>query len=166
MKRAMLCLIGPLGVATMVHAMEPLPHNMWPISQYCYINKRNLCESTGENPCIVSHCDSIAAEEERCGPTGLSNAIHTRRLLEFNYNGKRRIVEPHINGISNGTQELLTYQVGGSSESGGLPGWRRFKVYLMNNCRVLPETDTFGPRDNYDNIRSSWQTIFDIVGQK
>lgn len=65
----------------------------------------------------------------------IKEAIANKRLLEFIYHGKSRIVQPHAYGITaSATSEddeyelLRAYQIGGSSGSGGLPRWILFKV--------------------------------------
>jgi hypothetical protein len=48
----------------------------------------------------------------------LCNAINTRHLVKFMYQGKPRFVEPHDYGIQHERARLLTYQLGGQSGSG------------------------------------------------
>src|ERR1700693_5587250 len=43
----------------------------------------------------------------------LRSAIRNKQLLEFNYQGNDRVVEPHDYGIQNGIVRLLCWQVGG-----------------------------------------------------
>lgn len=45
-------------------------------------------------------------------------AIENKHLLEFDYDGFHRIVEPHVYGIQDGKQQILVFQVDGESSSG------------------------------------------------
>ena len=47
----------------------------------------------------------------------LRSAIRNKQLLEFNYHGNDRVVEPHDYGIQNGIVRLLCWQVGGRSRT-------------------------------------------------
>ena len=51
----------------------------------------------------------------------LREAIRSKRLIEFEYDGLRRVAEPHDYGVQNGIMKLLVYQVRGDSKSGRLP---------------------------------------------
>lgn len=63
----------------------------------------------------------------------IEQAIRDKAVVEFVYSNHRRLVEPHVLGISGGTVQILGYQIGGSSSSGGaLPEWRRFDLGKMN----------------------------------
>ncbi len=55
-------------------------------------------------------------------------AITTKKLIEFSYGGHSRLIEPHVLGVNRGITQVLGYQVGGSSSSGGIPEWRRFDL--------------------------------------
>jgi len=66
-------------------------------------------------------------------------AIVNRHLIEFVYQGKHRVVEPHVLGSRRGETGLLAYQIRGESRSGGLPQWRRFVVDLISGVNVLDE---------------------------
>ena len=81
----------------------------------------------------------------------LLNAIQNRSVIEFDYGGHHRIAEPHVYGRSGNVDQLLVYQVGGGSSSGGLPQWRRVDVPGMNGLSVLEDTfpDLGLPRRGY-----------------
>lgn len=67
-------------------------------------------------------------------------AIKNRHLLEFTYKSHFRIVEPHTFGIfSNGNEILVSYQIGGTSETGDIPDWRPFTFSKIENLKVLNE---------------------------
>ena len=76
-------------------------------------------------------------------------AIRSRRLLAFVYNGTPRIVEPHTYGRDKWHREMLcAYQVQGVSRSGDAHGWRTFVVDEMSHARL--EAQRFdAPRGEY-----------------
>lgn len=53
---------------------------------------------------------------------GIAAAIREKRLVEFEYRGHARVCEIHIFGQKDGRDQILAYQVDGSSSSGGLTG--------------------------------------------
>ena len=69
----------------------------------------------------------------------LRAAIEQKRLVQFVYGGKPRILEPHDYGVHKGSVKLLGYQVGGSS-SGPLPNWRWMEVKLISDIHLLDRT--------------------------
>lgn len=66
----------------------------------------------------------------------IENAISQKKILKFNYDRHLRIVEPDVFGILDNLYELLGYQIGGSSSSGGIPNWRRFKISKISNISI------------------------------
>jgi len=71
-------------------------------------------------------------------------AINERVCIEFDYDGKRRIVEPHIVGANQkGHAVMRAYQVGGDS-TGALPAWRLFDLTKVSNIAITK--NTFEPR--------------------
>lgn len=94
--------------------------------------------------------------------SAIEQAIQEKKLVEFIYSGKQRIVEPHILGVKGGVTQLLGYQIAGSSSSGGLPEWRRFDVLKMSGFST--KTDTFsGPRKIPTGKHSSWDREIAVV---
>jgi hypothetical protein len=70
----------------------------------------------------------------------LRMAITERKVVEFRYSGRRRVVHPHaIFVASTGTHCLDAVQVGGRSTSGSLPGWRRFDLNDIGPITVLDD---------------------------
>lgn len=67
-------------------------------------------------------------------------AIKEKKILSFTYSGLPRIVEPHVYGINDGRAQLLGYQIRGSSNNGGIPEWRRFKLSAIQNLQILNES--------------------------
>src|SRR5882724_124025 len=75
----------------------------------------------------------------------LRTAIEQKRLIQFVYRNKERIVEPHDYGIHNGRAKLLAYQVGGAS-SERIPNWRWIETDSISNFHVRNETFPGGRR--------------------
>jgi hypothetical protein len=67
-------------------------------------------------------------------------AIRSRRLLEFRYDGGKRVVEPHTFGIDKYNREMLCgYQTGGASKSAKPVGWKFFLVAKLSGLRATDE---------------------------
>lgn len=81
------------------------------------------------------------------------SAIKEKKVISFTYSGHTRIVEPHIYGINEGARQLLGYQIRGSSSSGIIPEWRRFRISAMQNLQILDET--FSGRRSFPSGRHS-----------
>lgn len=66
-------------------------------------------------------------------------AINSRRLLEFRYDGHSRIVAPSAYGfhISTGNEVFRGYQVEGTSKSRPVPLWDLFKPHKADGMIVL-----------------------------
>lgn len=90
----------------------------------------------------------------------IRKAITEKKLLEFDYDGYHRIVEPHVYGRKNEKNEILTYQQRGQSSSGVL-GWKRMYMNKIANMRVLDET--FPGSRPVPNKHSTWDLIYLIV---
>lgn len=89
-------------------------------------------------------------------------AIENKKMLQFNYHGYERIVEPHVYGIKDEKKALQSYQTGGKSSSGGLPQWRRFFVDELSNIEIL-NVGFAGKRDYASGIHSSFDKIIKMV---
>lgn len=76
------------------------------------------------------------------------NAISNQNLIEFDYDGGKRTVEPHCYGITSaGNEGLRAFQVDGYSSSGKM-GWKMFDMDKASSLNVLD--DTFdNPRPGY-----------------
>lgn len=82
--------------------------------------------------------------------TLICDAIRSRRLVRFIYDGYERVAEPHLYGISTANHEVLSaYLVGGWSASEGAPGWRKYLVVDMHDIHALAESFD-GPRPGYN----------------
>jgi hypothetical protein len=84
-------------------------------------------------------------------------AIEERRLIRFSYDGRSRIAEPHDYGVRNGAAQLLVYQIGGESRSGGLPQWRLVKLSGVSGVELLDERFA-GSRDAGQH--NEWDQLF------
>jgi hypothetical protein len=72
--------------------------------------------------------------------TVLCQAIGSRTLLTFDYNGKPRIVAPYCYGVTAKNVEVLrAIQVGGESQSGGYGFGKLWHVAKMQNIRNTTE---------------------------
>lgn len=88
----------------------------------------------------------------------LRSAIQQKRLIQFTYKDKARIVEPHDYGVHNGSVKLLGYQVGGLS-SGKLPNWRWVEVTSISDVDVLDRTFP-GGRLTRSGQHHRWDQLF------
>jgi hypothetical protein len=78
----------------------------------------------------------------------LVRAILDHRLVGFRYQGRERIVEPHLLGLHEaGEPMLMAYQTAGASRSGDVPGWRTFITTSMEDVEILDQTFP-GPRSD------------------
>lgn len=89
-------------------------------------------------------------------------AVKAKKLLSFTYSGLPRVIEPHVYGIHDGIAQLLAYQIRGSSSTGALPNWRRFKLDSIQNLRILDEG--FPGRRSYPfGKHSRWDQVIAVV---
>ena len=92
----------------------------------------------------------------------IEQAIRSKSIVEFFYSGHRRVVEPHVLGVSGGSVQFLGYQIGGSSSSGGIPEWRRFELGGVSALSIT--NDTFPGRRPFPSGRhSSWDRQLLVV---
>lgn len=82
--------------------------------------------------------------------TRICDAIRTLAVIEFHYDGRLRIVEPHCHGTSRAGKEVLRgYQVAGESSSGKTLGWRLFEVDKITGLSATGESFS-DPRPGYN----------------
>jgi hypothetical protein len=92
--------------------------------------------------------------------TVVCDAIRTRRLIRFVYDGYERVAEPHSHGISTANHEVVSaYLVGGWSASEASPGWRKYLVREMHDVHALAESFA-GPRDGYNPEDRQMRQVF------
>ena len=69
-------------------------------------------------------------------------AIRSKRLIAFDYNGVRRVVEPHTYGLDKWQRKVLcAFQIEASGRieaSGGSDGWRTFVMAKASQLRLDP----------------------------
>jgi hypothetical protein len=90
-------------------------------------------------------------------------AIDNKRLIEFEYQERPRIAEPHDYGIINRVRKLLVYQVRGESRTRGIPDWRLVDVADIRRLRILEETFA-GGRAVPSGKHKQWDELFKRVG--
>lgn len=75
--------------------------------------------------------------------TTVCDAIESRAILRFSYDGGVRTVEPYCHGISTAGHEVLrAYQIGGYSQSGDPRGWKLFEVAKISGLSETGQTFT------------------------
>ena len=92
----------------------------------------------------------------------IRQAIAGRRVISFTYHGHARVVEPHIYGKTNGKAQLLVYQTGGTSSSGGLPDWRRCDVDEISGLSLTDQTfrgARLGRGSDHSDWDETWATV-------
>ena len=84
----------------------------------------------------------------------ICDAIANLAVIEFNYRGLSRVVEPFCHGVSRAGNEVLrAYQIGGDSESGNPVGWKLYEVSQMSGLRrtgatFRPSRPGYNPTDS------------------
>lgn len=82
----------------------------------------------------------------------ICRAIRARVLLEFDYDGRRRLVAPYCHGTTRNGEVLRAIQVGGESRSGGFGFGKLWTVASMSNLRAtdepfVPDDPSYNPND-------------------
>ena len=71
----------------------------------------------------------------------ICQAVNQMSLLEFEYDGGPRLVQPHCYGLSTaGNPVLRAYQLSGTSKSGAPVDWKLFNVNKMSNIRISSQS--------------------------
>ena len=95
-----------------------------------------------------------------CLVMSIVSAIRKRHLLGFRYDGRPRVVEPHIYGVNLKSHVVLSaFQLRGGSASGERVGWKMFLVQEMEDVRMLPAAFS-GPREDYNPEDPSFSAIY------
>lgn len=88
----------------------------------------------------------------------ICEAIRVRNVVDVEYRGTRRIVEPHAHGVSpDGDEVVVVFQRSGESRSGNPVGWKALHAAELTRLTLLEVT--FEARDGYraggrsDNLR-------------
>lgn len=89
----------------------------------------------------------------------LEDAIRSRRVVTFHYDGLPRIVEPFLIGTTTaGRPALRGFQTGGGSQSGRVPGWHLFSLDKIVGLATCQKRFS-GVRDGYNPSDKGMQTI-------
>jgi hypothetical protein len=89
--------------------------------------------------------------------TGLSaicSAIETLTILEFDYEGRHRVVHPYCHGVSHkGDESLRAIQIAGESRSRAFGYGKMWVVAKMSNLRLTglrfePDDPRYNPDDS------------------
>ena len=89
----------------------------------------------------------------------ICRAIEGYNLVEFEYDGGKRIVEPHCHGVTTaGNEGLRAFQVDGYSSSGKL-GWKMFDLSKASDIQVSDQTFA-SPRQGYKKGDRGMSTIY------
>ena len=88
----------------------------------------------------------------------IDRAIEGKVRLYLDYAPGLRLVEPHAYGRSKLDNQLLyAYQVGGASESGGIPDWRTFRVDRIRSAEY--DSETFEVRPDFDREKLKMRRV-------
>jgi len=86
------------------------------------------------------------------------DAINGKNLIEFDYDGESRIVEPHCYGLTTkGNEAIRAYQVDGFSSSGKM-GWKLYDLSKADSISIIDET--FETRSDYKKGDRGMSEIF------
>lgn len=90
----------------------------------------------------------------------IAEAIASHKLLQLDYNGSTRVVEPHIYGLdTHGHEALSAYQVTGGSLSGENIGWKTFEIGKIRHLRLL--SSRFNrPRPEYNAADAKFESVY------
>jgi len=78
----------------------------------------------------------------------LCDAIKRRSIIQFDYRGARRTVEPYLHGYNKtGIEVLRAYQIGGASKTGHRFCWKLFHVDKIEQLNLVKIT--FSLRKDY-----------------
>ena len=90
----------------------------------------------------------------------ICDAIRSKSVIKFYYNGGNRTAEPFCYGISRKGNDLLrAFQTGGYSESGEQVKWKLFTVDKMTNITITDE-EFSGNRPDYNPDDSVMEEIY------
>jgi len=84
----------------------------------------------------------------------ICDAIRALVLVEFDYAGRHRIVQPYLHGSTRpGKESLRAVQVGGESRSGGFGFGKIWEIALIENLQVtaasfVPDDPSYAPNDS------------------
>ena len=114
------------------------------------MNRRGFLRAVGATGLLLWMQGPAAgrAAEKKKPEELIKQALAERRLLQFDYHGYSRKVEPHALGhATEGRLALLGWQISGGSASEPPPGWRAFLLGEIEALKIL--RPTFTPRPDY-----------------
>ena len=89
------------------------------------------------------------------------DAIENQNVIEFNYDGELRVVEPHCYGKTTaGNEGLRAFQIDGFSSSGKM-GWKMYDLRKADDIEV--SNDTFNTRSDYKSGDKGMSEIYTEV---
>ena len=92
----------------------------------------------------------------------LHSALKAKKIITFSYEDRERECEIHVIGMANGVEQVLCYQISGSSQRGGIPQWRRFEVSGISDLKLT--NDKFDGKRPVPHPHSlGWDQIFAVV---
>lgn len=93
----------------------------------------------------------------------ICEAIRKKEVLKFLYQGKERIVEPHLYGWNaESKKEILSgYQIAGFSDSSRLPAWRNFYAARIRDLEIL--SAHFQPQNSFNPEDPSISILYCVV---
>jgi hypothetical protein len=91
----------------------------------------------------------------------IHQAMADRRLIAIDYNGRRRIVEPHDFGLLKDADRLLVYQlqVEGRAAGRSETGWRLLDFDKITSLVIL-ESHFKGSRRHDHHEHYTWDAIY------
>ena len=95
----------------------------------------------------------------------IRHAIAEKWLVTIDYNGRRRVAEPHDYGRQKGVDRLLVYQLRVDGEAGrsDKTGWRMLDVPKIESFSVLEEHFK-GSRQQANQNHNAWEVLYARVG--
>ena len=96
----------------------------------------------------------------------IKQAIREKRKLQFIYQNKNRVVDPHVFGVTAKNNEvILCWQTGGSSSRpNDLPNWRMFETNKISQLQILNEN--FIPQSHRHNaFESDIKTVYALISK-
>lgn len=79
----------------------------------------------------------MSAADRGAAETAICAAIREHRILEFEYDGRRRVVQPYCHGTSRaGHDSLRAIQIGGETGSGGFGYGKLWSVAKMSRLSL------------------------------
>jgi len=90
----------------------------------------------------------------------ICDAIKNKKLLQFRYDDRVRVVEPHLLGRNTAEHDVLSaYLVRGYTESDARPLWRLYLMREMKQLSVLDESFS-EPRKDYNPKDQRMERIY------